>query len=81
MRILFFLPMISALKLCIQCKHFIPNDNPNLGKCSLFKDINDYTLVSGKVEVDYHPCYAARISSRMCGEKGKLFESKDIRVR
>jgi hypothetical protein len=73
--------MISALKLCVQCKHFIPNENQNLGKCSLFKDIHDYTLVTGKVEVDYYPCYEARLSSRMCGEKGKLFEPKDIRVR
>ena len=73
--------MISAMKLCVQCKHFIPHENLNLSKCSLFKDINDYTLVTGKVEVDYHPCYVARLSSRMCGEKGKLFEPKDIRVR
>ncbi len=81
MRILFFLPMISALKLCVQCKHFRPNENPNLGKCSLFKDIHDYTLVSGKVEIDYHHCYEARLSSRMCGEKGKLYEPKDIRLK
>ena len=81
MRILYFLPIITGLKLCVQFKHFIPNENPNLGKCSLFKDINDYTLVTGKVEVDYHPCYTARLSSRMCGEKGKLYEPKDIRLK
>lgn len=81
MWIILFLPMITALKLCVQCKHFIPHENPNLGKCALFKDINDYTLVTGKVVLDYHPCYAARLSSRMCGEKGKLYEPKDIRLR
>jgi len=81
MRILLFLPMISGLKLCVQCKHFMANENPNFGTCALFKDIHDYTLVTGKVEVDYHYCYEARLSSRMCGEKGKLYEPKDTRVK
>lgn len=68
--------MINALKLCIECKHFRIEDNPNLSKCSLFKQINDYTLVTGKVELDYQYCYTVRESSRMCGEKGKLYEKK-----
>jgi len=77
MRILFFLPMITAVKLCVHCKHFRPNENLNLGKCSLFKDINDYTLVTGNVEIDYKYCCEARMNNRMCGEKGKLYEPKD----
>jgi hypothetical protein len=79
MRLLLFLPMISALKLCVQCKHFRPNENPNLGRCSLFKQIHDYTLVTGKVEIEYYPCYTVRLTNKMCGEKGKLYEPKDIR--
>jgi hypothetical protein len=81
MRILFFLPMINALKLCAQCKHFRLTENPNLGKCSLFKQINDYTLVTGKVEIDYKYCYEVRLTNRMCGEKGKLYEPKDTRLK
>ena len=81
MRIIIFLPIISALRLCIDCKHFKPSENQNLGKCSLFKQINDYTLVTGKVELDYQYCYTVRESSRMCGEKGKLYEPKDIRLK
>ena len=74
MRVLLFLPIIHAFKLCIDCKHYRPDVNPNLGKCSLFKQINDYTLVTGKVEIDYRYCYDVRLTNKICGEKGKLYE-------
>lgn len=80
MRILFFLPIIHALKLCIDCKHFKPNHKQTVGKCTLFKQITDYRLVNGKVEIDYPYCYTARLFDRMCGQEGKYYEKNNTTI-
>lgn len=69
-------------KLCVNCKHFIPDNNNNkFGKCSLFpvRKENDYFLVDGVSEdgiIDYHYCSTARKYDRMCGNEGKMYKRK-----
>jgi hypothetical protein len=80
------LPVFSLkemkIKLCVNCKHFIPDKNNNkFGKCSLFpiKKSNDYFLVNGIEEneiIDYNFCSVARIQDRMCGNEGKMHKRK-----
>ena len=68
-----------AIKLCIDCKHFIGEKNTKYGKCGLFKKIEDYTLVNGKdVDIDHYYCLTARTDNRMCGEKGKKYQLKTV---
>jgi len=74
-------------KLCVNCKHFIPDKNNNkFGKCSLFpiRKANDYFLVDGVNEdkiIDYNFCSIARLHDSMCGKEGKLHKRKYKRQR
>ncbi len=71
-------------KLCIQCKHFIPDDdNGRFGKCSLFPSLesNIHFLVNGEKNSEYYYCSTARKSPRMCGEEGKHYKKKRVDVR
>jgi len=61
----------QIIKLCKNCKHFIPqsfkNDfivNQNLGKCDKF-----FTLIND--ELHYENTNKARENESMCGSKGK----------
>jgi len=69
-------------KLCVSCKHFIPDKNNNkFGKCSLFpiREPNDYFLVNGINEdkiIDYNFCSVVRTHNSMCGNEGKLHKRK-----
>ena len=69
-------------KLCVSCKHFIPDKNNNkFGKCSLFpiREPNNYFLVNGieeNVITGYHFCSVARNRNSMCGNEGKLHKRK-----
>jgi hypothetical protein len=68
-------------KLCIQCKHFIPDDdNGRFGKCSLFPRVEGKInyLVNGENEGEYYYCSTARNSPRMCGEEGKHYKKKGV---
>ena len=88
------LPILSLKnikpKLCINCKHFIPdNNNINIygkdsnniyGKCSLFpKEESKFNfLVNGINEQMYYFCSTARQNEHMCGEKGNLYKKKYV---
>jgi hypothetical protein len=81
-----FLPIISSKqikpKLCIQCKHFIPdNGHGKFGKCSLFHrvDGNINYLVNGENKSEYYYCSTARSSNNMCSEEGKHYKKKRVK--
>ena len=68
-------------KLCINCKHFINNNNNHtkFGKCALlFKYENSYSLVNGDddIEMNHYYCNTARNHENLCGKEGKLYERK-----
>jgi len=72
-------------KLCINCKHFITNnDSSKFGKCSLFpKPDNKFNflinVVSNENENKYFYCLTARTTNSMCGEEGKLYKKKYVK--
>ena len=72
-------------KICINCKHFISDDNNgSFGKCSLFpqKIDNIDFLVRGieKEEiVHYSYCSTARIYDHMCGKEGKMYKKRNLK--
>ena len=71
-------------KLCIQCKHFIPdNDTGEFGKCSLFPRVEGKInyLVNGENKGEYYYCSTARNSPRMCGEEGEHYKKKRVSAR
>lgn len=82
---LLFLPSLSIKeinpKLCINCKHFLPNFmNNKYGKCSLFltKNNDNYELITGNSDnkFDYYHCSVARGYEDMCGKEGRLYIKK-----
>jgi hypothetical protein len=82
------LPIISVKQvkpnLCINCKHFIPdNNNGKFGKCSFFKikEFNTDFLVNGisNEEDNYYFCSTSRNSNNMCGEEGKYYKKKIVK--
>ena len=79
----FILPILSLkqtkAKLCINCKHFIPdNHNGEFGKCSFFqKKSNEINfLVNGIDPGDYYYCSISRETTDMCGVEGKHYKKK-----
>jgi hypothetical protein len=73
-------------KLCVDCKFFTKDffTSNKFGKCSLFpyREYNDSFLVDGIKEnknIEYHYCSTSRMYDNMCGEKGKLFENKNVK--
>lgn len=82
------LPLISSMqskpKLCINCKHFIADNNSGeFGKCALFPTITNKVkfLVNGindKQSRNYYYCSTSRSSNNMCGEEGKYYKKKRI---
>jgi len=58
--------IVIMRKLCIHCKHFVPNF-PVLGRCRLFpsKDNKEYQFAT-----------VARNSEQLCGKEGRRFETK-----
>jgi len=80
------LPVISLQKikpkLCINCKHFITDNNTNqYGKCLLFprKQGKIDFLVNGINIEHYNFCSIARDYPDMCGEEGKMYKKKYIK--
>jgi len=73
----------SPNKLCINCKHFIPNGEPKYGKCNQFiiqdqvkktELINYLVTGNGKeVKLDYRFCFVVRYNDDMCGMEGKKY--------
>lgn len=69
-------------RLCINCKHFITDDDTNLyGKCFLFPLKNDDSLfyISGIKNdeiIDYYHCSVARKYDSMCGKEGRKHKRK-----
>jgi hypothetical protein len=89
-RIIFFLcsllflraSALQAPKLCINCKHFIPDSgNGKYGKCAIFpiKEGKIDFLVNGINENRFHYCSTAREYNQMCGEEGTLYKKKKER--
>ena len=69
-------------KICINCKHFIPNTiYSEYGKCSVFpkKESQINYLVNGVNTNYYFYCSVARETSEMCGEEGKYYKKKIVR--
>ena len=68
-------------KICINCKHFIPdNDNGIFGKCSFFqkKEGKIHFLITGiEDKKNYYYCSTSRESKDMCGEEGKYYIQKE----
>jgi hypothetical protein len=81
------LPIISLKqnnpKLCINCKHFIPdNDGDNkYGKCSLFPRSEGLAnfLVTGINKDEYQYCSTVRISDSLCSREGNYYKKKYIK--
>jgi hypothetical protein len=78
-----FLVNQDEIKICKDCKFFKKDfhTETRFGHCSKFPNepINNYYLVDGFKDTSptsYHYCSIARSSVRMCGPKGKYFESK-----
>jgi hypothetical protein len=68
-------------KICINCKHFIPNtEDSEFGKCSAFpkKEGQISYLVNGVNTNKYFYCSVARESPNMCGEEGKHYKQKPV---
>jgi len=67
-------------KLCIYCKHFIPNRlGDTFGQCQNFpkKDYDVEFLVHGTGEQNqYYYCSTARGCDNMCGKEGKYHTKK-----
>lgn len=79
-----FLPIISlkksTQKLCINCKHFIPDNNTGVyGKCALFPSEQSKIqfLINGIDEKNYYFCSTVRSSSHMCSEEGIYYKKKN----
>ena len=64
--------------LCVDCKHFINNNNGNIkfGKCALFFQEDTFFLVTCESIEDYYYCSTARMSESMCAKEGKMFTRK-----
>lgn len=87
--ILSLLTMINASlnKLCINCRHFIPNGNPKYGKCSQYiipvevkkTELIEYlvTGISEEVKIEYRFCSTVRYHDDMCGMEGKKYIPSD----
>ena len=79
----FLYPVLSVKpKICINCKHFIPdNGTGEFGKCSLFlrPDYDNSFLVNGNIKEKkdyYYYCSSARGNGKMCGLEGKMYKQK-----
>jgi hypothetical protein len=76
----FIIQKIICQKICINCRFFLKNNNPEFGRCACFpKNIdNSIFLVTGKYDknVEYYFCSTARTDEKMCGEQGKKYEEK-----
>jgi len=72
---------LNKVKLCINCKYFLPdNDNNIYGKCTLFP-LNQGRinyLVSGVNKDEYFYCTTARSQTSMCGGKGVKYKKKRV---
>ena len=69
--------IFSSKKKCINCKHFIkPENNREVGKCSLFPILNDMDSDTEDEIDDKHflDCISSRKMYYMCGEKGRYYE-------
>jgi len=69
--------LTSLPKLCINCKHFLPdNMYGKYGKCFLFPNKNGKInyLVTGIINEDYHYCSIIRNIDGACGEDGKFYK-------
>ena len=72
----------KSKKLCTNCKHFMkPENNREVGKCSLFPILNDIDSDTEYEMNDTHflDCISSRKIYYMCGEKGRYYE-KEIPV-
>lgn len=72
---------VTKPKLCINCKHFIPDhDTGRYGRCLLFPTEEHAVnfLVNGVIDKDeYYFCSTSRRSSDMCGVEGKMYENQE----
>lgn len=70
-------------KICIECKHFLPNNgDPKFGKCRAFT-LEDLTyMIDGKESVEeYYYCSTARNYDTLCGKDATSFIPKPYRKR
>ncbi len=70
----------KSKKKCINCKHFIkPENNREVGKCSLFPILNDMDSDTQDDIKDtlFLDCISSRKIYYMCGEKGRYYEKSN----
>ena len=89
--LIFFLKTVSIKtakpKLCINCKHFIPDDDTGeFSRCSFFPHVHSKInyLVNGINKIDkedFYYCSTARTSDNMCGIEGKSYVKKRIIIK
>jgi len=87
----YFLKIVSIKtakpKLCINCKHFIPDDDTGeFSRCSFFPHVHSKInyLVNGINKIDkgdFYYCSTARTSDNMCGIEGKSYVKKRIIIK
>jgi hypothetical protein len=83
MRILVPVMFANALQPCIQCKHFIPDERIEFGRCGMFPVQQKEHLITGKniewmkqrdfMDISYDVCLHVRYDPNLCGEEGYYF--------
>lgn len=82
--------IVNSLKLCINCKHYIPATSPpirDFAECKLFPvKIIDYTQYNreqtltksnkNSLQMRYKYCNVQRMDENACGDEGKFYEEK-----
>jgi hypothetical protein len=65
-------------KLCINCKHYIPNNGkPEYGSCAMFTIENPKSLVDGLVrDNQYYTCSTARSWTNLCGKTATKYRKR-----
>ena len=72
---------LNKVKLCINCKYFLPDNKNNIyGKCLLFpySQCRINYLVSGVNKDEYFYCTTAISHTSMCGEEGEKYKKKRL---
>ena len=73
----------KPVKLCSDCKYFVPGPTIQQSKCKLFINLCDHHPLTNNLMIvpteyndstsHYHYCFTARSDKNMCGKNGKCF--------
>ena len=70
----FALKLNNNKKLCINCKWFIPNKDPNMKEYGLCKIYKNVVPDKNGERIIYDYAVHCRINENMCGETGYMFD-------